>query len=289
MINLGIVGAGKFAGNYVRTLREFPNVKIVSYARQSPFPAAYMPESAILYTDWQVMLDQQQLDGLIVCADPGISVDVVHTVLSKSVPVMVEKPLAFSLREVARLSPLAKRAPLLVNHIHLFSSAYETLKKMVDPDRITYIESEGSNSGPIRSFSSLYDYGPHDLSMCLDLIGRNPNDISCFKTQCENRQLFDIIMNYDGLSTYSRVGNAGTERRRNIIVKSNDQVYVYDDTTEEKLFVDNIPVPISPDPPLKRAISLWIRAISQGAIDDRLGLSMALRIAAVLDVASKQV
>lgn len=287
MISLGIVGVGKWAARYAETVRRsFPDVHISCAARRSAARPDFLPDSAELFTDWREMIRKQRMDGIVVCAHPDVHVDVAHAALSAGCPVMVEKPVALTFAETSRLNEVQGRAPLLVNHVHLFAPAFCLLKEILRGN-VRAMESEGSNSGPRRGYSSLYDYGPHDVAMCLDVMERDPARISCVRTESGAGEMFDISLEFGSVTSSSRVGNGGYSRMRRLRVLDGLHNFVYDDTAADKLTFDGAPLPVSPELPLTRAISVFLGAIS-GRPDPRLGLGMALRVAAVLDECARQ-
>src|SRR5262249_4141029 len=105
--------------------------------------------------------------------------EILREALQLGIPALVEKPLSFNLKEAETLAALSRASgvPFLVNHVQLFHPAYQALKTMID-ESIRVIRSSGGNQGPDREdCSPLWDYGPHDVALCLDLAGASPEKI----------------------------------------------------------------------------------------------------------------
>lgn len=290
-IKLGIVGLGRWASKYIETIsKNFPNVQISCASRSKPVKPDFLPESTYFFDRWEDMINAGWFDGLIVCAHPGIHVDVALAAVDQGMPIMIEKPLAFSYDEASRLAKTKPSAPILVNHVHLFSPAYSRMKEMIS-GRVKSIKTEGSNNGPFRDYSSLYDYGPHDVAMCLDLTNTDPIRVSCSRTgrvtNPSHGDLFDIDLDFGNFISKSKVGNAALKRSRSVHLQTDSQDFLYDDVSSTKLCLNDKNTHISSEAPLKCAIQVFLDSM-MGKPDNRLGLKLALRTASILDICANQ-
>ena len=70
---------------------------------------------------------------------------------------------------------LINRVNVKVNHVYLYHPMYRFLKEIVkDKNKINSIYSFSGDNGPFRKdISPLWDWGPHDIAMCLDIFGEN--------------------------------------------------------------------------------------------------------------------
>lgn len=220
--------------------------------------------------NWQTLIDKNP-DGVIICTPPESHIQIASYSLAKNIPTMIEKPLALSWGEATQLSQFS--APVLVNHIHLFSLEYEKLKKMIIGSKISKILSQGYNKGPIRNYSSLWDYGPHDIALILDLVGEFPNNVKASAIKTNTGTLYDINMNFSSFSSHSRVGNGGDFCRRSLEIIDEDKVMFLE---------DNKQLPIE-ELPLTRALQVFLWAI-RGKNDFRLGLELPLKVMKVLEM-----
>lgn len=251
MKNILLIGTGPWGQNYLKTLKHFC-VQVDTAGR----------------SNWESAIDKKP-DGVIVCTPPNTHVPIASYALSKNIPVIIEKPLSLSIEECQKLKQY--QIPILVNHIHLFSNAYQTIKRCVDPNKIKDIISLGYNKGPVRDYSSLLDYGCHDLSMILDISDQTPitTKIDCFETN--NGSLFKISMDFDKFSTVSLVGNGGERRVRKFTIETEGITMCYSD-------IHQLPVEKSP---LFNAIQVFLNAID-GVPDNRLGIDLSLKVLSIL-------
>lgn len=257
--NLLLVGSGSWGKRYISTLSNFQNVKLQIADR----------------TNWKPLIDSRP-DAVIVCTPPDSHIEISAYALQKNIPVMIEKPLALSLSEAQTLKQFT--APILVNHIHLFTAGYQTIKKQVKDYCITTIVSNGYNKSPNRTYSSLWDYGPHDISMILDLLDEYPQNILIEEQSQNDGYLYTLEMEFDNCRSISKVGNGCDKKRRDIsvIYDINREAY-YDDLNRQPNHI----------PPLTNALNVFIAAIN-GKPDNRLGLDLALKITQVLEESNSQ-
>jgi predicted dehydrogenase len=254
MISIGLIGAtGKWGKVYAKTIKNhFPNVKLIPAGRDS----------------WKNL----SVDGVIISTPPSSHIEIAKRFLDKRIPVLIEKPLALSLKEAEELIPYD--APILVNHIHLFSKAYQKMKKEIG--QIDLIASFGCGPGPVRDYSSLIDYGCHDISMILDLAGKFPNKASVSEDKTKKGSLFTLQLEFDDFTTISVVGNGSNTKQRVLMVSDDGESHSYSEA-------DNID-----NPPLIDTISVFLDTI-EGKKDYRLGLDLSLKVMKVLDICQKQI
>jgi hypothetical protein len=257
-MNLLLVGNGKWAQNYISTLTDFSDIQLKIANRDN----------------WKQLVDEKP-DGVIVCTPPSSHIEIAEHSLQRNIPAMIEKPLSLSYQEASALKQY--RAPVLVNHIHLFSTAYQHLKRVITPQHINSIVSLGFNKGPVREYSGLWDYGCHDLSMILDLMNGYPSTISASEVKTKHGSLFNIKLKFGQVETESLVGNGGEKRVRKLKVGCDGLKLVYDDKLR----------PSTHELPLANALKVFLAAIG-GENDPRLGMGLALDVLKILEECQNQ-
>lgn len=248
-VNFVLVGVGKFGQNYIKTLAAFPDVSLTVANRQN----------------WRSLIDNHP-DGVIVCTPPDSHVEIAHYALQKAIPVMIEKPLSFSLTEAQSLLKI-NLAPILVNHIHLFAQDYQNIKNHIDIKEIRTINTTASSNSPPRTYSRLWDYGPHEIALILDLAQQYPKTIKCSGKEPN----FTITMEFDTFRSITDIGYSDTRQR---LLDINNGQFIYDGMASKDL-------------PLTNALKVFIDAI-HGKPDYRLGLELPLKVMQVLDECQKQ-
>lgn len=261
--NLLLIGSGAWGQNYIKTLKIFSGVKLEVADR----------------TNWRQLIDKKP-DGVIVATPPESHIEIAQHALIQDIPTMIEKPLALSSQDAKKL--LSFEAPILVNHIHLFSEAYQKIKQFVSPDKITSIQTTGYGPSLPRTYSALWDYGSHDISMILDLVQSVPETVFVNRVikcgqEAKGPEMFDLDLVFDTCNTQSTFGSSKLFSVRDLTCRSitvhfEGMTLAYDDTARPSHHV----------PPLTNALCVFLNAIS-GISDSRLGLDLALKVTETLD------
>lgn len=253
-INLGIVGVGKWGKNYLKLASQF-NVNFKIGDRKS----------------WKSLKD---ISGVIIATPPDSHIEIAKHFLEQNIPVMIEKPLCLSVEEAELLSNY--KSPILVNHLHLFSPAFEEITKQCKLGKITQIKSVGTGDGPHRDYSSLYDYGSHDLSMSLFL---SNGVIPKINYATESNGTYEIELQYPNYTHYFKVSNNNKIKQRYLsIVVDNKKQMIYNDMNKDKLFISNDKIQLNEISTLENSFKHFLKAVTTGDTDDRFGIDLSINM-----------
>lgn len=317
-LRLALVGVGAWGQRYAQTIARRTDCVLAGYARsRAEGPDVDWPGlgSPPRFADAEAIFaaasgPSPSLDGVIVATEPRSQAFLALEAAESGVPLLVEKPLGLTAddaeRVVAARGRASRRSVLLVNFIHLWSPAYLTLKAEVreacrQSARVAAIETEGSQRGPFRSFSTLADYAPHDLALCFDLVGLEVpwtlDAVSSFPGppgQPPERTglLVEAQLNLGGVAVRLRCGNGGESKIRRFVVKLDDgRSWTYDDTLPlaTKLMANGRPVPLSAALPLEEVLRDFlcgIRAVCGPRPVANDNLALAVRVGQAVDAMS---
>ena len=296
MVRLALIGAGIWGQNYIKTISTLKGVELCWVADNNPRNLLSLENKyATILHNWEEKLDINYLDGVILATKAPLLFQYAMKVLSSGLPIMIEKPFTLNLKDANTLSKKIRESNqlILVNHIYLFHPAYEKIKKMIAKnEKIISITSEGSNWGPFRDeVSALWDWSPHDLSLCLDLLGEYPDVIKVIEYESINSPnkkgaMIKIFMTFpSGTIVETKVGNISKNKNRIFKVRLKDRELYFNDAEKNKLIEiknNNLkPVSISKDLPLYRAIRLFVSGIN-GKNDSRFGCNLGLQITNII-------
>jgi len=241
-IEIGIIGSGPWAKNYVNALLKIPNVRIMGYARRRNLDCPEF-QGIKRFADALDLIEARP-SGVIIATDPRYHLDLLDFAQDLRVPALVEKPVSCSPVGQAHkaVSDFMKKhensiTPVKVGYIHLWSPAYRTLHKYCQNEYITKITSAGGSTGPYRNWSALYDYGSHDLAMIVDLL-RNPSSIIIEYAACCQKirgELYIAKLNAQeninhNVEIYVFCGNGFYKKSRSFSVSlRSHETLVYDD------------------------------------------------------------
>ena len=290
-LRLGLAGAGRWGRNYIRTIAALPKLRLARVASRNRETQALVPPGCEVVNHWQQLLDPALIDGVIIATPPASHAEIARCAVAAGIPVLVEKPLALSAADARALRDLStqKRVPVVVEHTHLFSPAFRALKREVrDRGGAREIRSEASNHGPYRrDVSVLWDWGPHDVAMCLDLMQQAPASAVCSVMESSRRdegtaETVSIALSFpSGVPAEIRLSNAKDRTRRFLVRCADGARVLYDDASAAKLSVDSNPVAVSAELPLTVAVREFAAAITSGSTDES-ALDLAVSVVELL-------
>lgn len=307
MVRFGLIGAGRWGKVYIRTLLSLgERCRLTHLGTSNPKNAALVQYPVEVMADWRRVIEAK-CDALLIAAPPSMHAEILEACLQARKPCIVEKPLCLDVAAAERLHQRVEEAqvPVLVNHTQLFNPAYQALKEAVAKEAIRVIVSEGLGLGAFRAHTpTLWDWGPHDLSLCLDLVGGRPVDVAALGGPKDPRgspELVSVRLDFPGgTCAWIQVGRLYPQKRRIFSLFTDEHVYLLDDLASEKLTVlpfrfsrrevDGAPdpgqkrtIPIAPDlPPMANMIGYFLDGLEGG--DRRyFGTDLALEVVRLLD------
>jgi predicted dehydrogenase len=294
VIKLGLIGAGRWGRNYIKTIAGIEGVQLSRLASRNPESATLVGDDCVISPDWHDLLDAGDLHGLIVAAPPALHAAMATAAISVGVPVLVEKPLTVDAAEARNLlaQARAKRSLVMVDHTHLFHPAFEGLcRKSLELGAVQRIYGHAGNHGPYRrDVNVLWDWGPHDVAMCIALTRRVPTvvDAVCNKQLSGGESVRLHLVWPDGVRANLELSNVVGPRRQFMVFCEGGGI-VYDDLARDKLVIhqpltknkfphgSGTPVRVSSELPLTRAVNKFLSAIvSEQFADDSLNLGVSV-------------
>lgn len=294
-IRLGLVGAGAWGRNYIRTIAGLTGVVLARVASHNPGTGSLLPADCVVTPDWREVVGAADLDGLILALPPKVQGEIAEAAIRAGLPLLMEKPVAIGLAETQHLAELASQTgvPVLVDHIYLFHPAYAALKEVVHKRGGTRaIQSVGGARGPFRpDVPVLWDWAPHDIAMCLDLVGEAPSAVTgtCIRSEDTpdgRGEIWALDLKFPcGTEASVTVGNVMEERSRRFTAILSEGEVIFDDCREDKLVL-RVPrgesaVPHAADRPLTRAVETFVGGLN-GHGFSAFGLDLALSVSRVI-------
>jgi predicted dehydrogenase len=292
-----LVGVGRWGRNYVRTLEQVPNARLVRVASGRPEVAALLPPGAVVDANWRRVVAASDVDAVIVATPPALHAEMASEALSLGRAVLVEKPLTLDASEARALAQLAERVQrlVMVEHTHLFHPAFERLcAEARARGGVRRIVAEAGGPGPVRSDTPvLWDWGAHDVAMCLELLGEEAAVRSCrvvrHAANAEGAvpETVELWLGFSsGVEANLRFSNAFEEKRRRFSVELASGGLTYDPLGGTPLCETDASgrttaLPVAEGRPLTRAVRCFLDRVAQGdvALDS---LDLGVRVVEVL-------
>lgn len=250
-LKVGVIGAGYWGPNLVRTFLEIPDVSVRAVADRDPARLEHIqvrhPNIECLTLDHRRLFDLD-LDAVVVATPPESHHAIVRECLEQGLDVLVEKPLTIDTEQARDLVALAEDRDrvLMVGHIGAYNPAVEALKEMIDAGElgeIRYVDAIRVGLGLFHpSLNVVWDLAPHDLAIFLHLLGESPTSVSTRGISCVQDSIEDVaymtLMFPSGILAHSRMSWLDPCKTRKITVVGSRKMVVYDDLeAHEKLKV----------------------------------------------------
>lgn len=282
MIRLGLIGCGAWGWRYIPAALEAGNCTITHVARAA-HPMACLAGVRVM-SSWREMM-HEPIDAFVVATPPSTHEEICTELLEACRPVMVEKPVALSHRAAMRIARASHRAytPHLINHLHLFAPAYEALRARASDWEHASIVSIGCGLGPVRDYSALWDYGPHDVAMFLGLVrdGETAEVVDAHRDDGMHR----MHLRSGSRSAHVTVANDRQKQRVVRVANGRGDVMIYDDMAPlgAKLLLNGWPVDVDDGRPLTRSVRAFAAAVSGGETDWRFDPNLGIEVSMVLE------
>jgi predicted dehydrogenase len=302
-VRLGLVGAGRWGRNLIRTIRATDGVTLARVASRNPETAALVAPETEVVTEWQAVTDAGDLDGIVIAIPPRDQTVIAKRAIANGLPVLMEKPLALDIAEAAALCDAVAQgsAFVMVDHTHLFSAAFEELlaqsRRLGQPLDVV---AEAGNWGPFRRDASvLFDWGAHDVAMVLALFGEPPTVVAAWCDECRwvddagEGASWRLDLRFGGASADIAVSNLMQTKRRRFCANFASATLLYDDLAADKLTLHppqtepgfpataGVAIMLAGGTPLQRAVASFVAAIGRGR-DDTGSLNLGMEVVKVL-------
>lgn len=245
-IRVGIIGFGYWGPNLTRNFHDASASELVAIAdlnddclqrAQALYPDAYPAK------DYHKLFDVN-LDAVVISTPPATHNAIAKECLEHGLHVLVEKPMTLSSGDARGLIELAraKNLILMVGHTFEYNSAVIALKNYIDSGElgeIFYIDTARLNLGLFhRDSNVLWDLAPHDISILLYLLGKNPVSVSAQGMSCVFDGLTDVayvnLIFPDKISAYVHVSWLDPSKVRRVTVVGSKKMIVYNDVENEQ-------------------------------------------------------
>jgi predicted dehydrogenase len=250
MIPLGMIGAGRWGSNWIKTLaglegvdlRWCCDVSLVSLARvQAQFPR--IRTSAHL----DDLLADETVVGVVIASIAPTHYSVAERALKAGKHVLVEKPMTMATWEARRLTELAREHNriLMVGHLLEYHPIVRHIKGMIDRGElgeVYYLYSQRLNLGTIRSDDNAWwSLAPHDISVACRLFGDTPVSVQCRGQNIVRPAIADVVyatLEFPrGRLGHFHVSWLDPHKTRKLTVVGSRKCVVFDDTGTNKIVV----------------------------------------------------
>lgn len=272
MIHIGVVGYGYWGPNLVRNFAETAGAKLsaVCDTRAERLALVNARHPAVkTFAQFDDFLKHSELDAVAIATPVNFHFKLAEAALNAGKHVLVEKPLAFSSQDAARLIELAakKNLTLMVDHTFIYTGAVRKIRELVasgDLGDFLYYDSVRVNLGLFQhDVNVLWDLAVHDLSI-LDFIlpervrAVSATGIAHLRGQPENTAYMTLFFDAPILA-HIHVNWLSPVKVRQTLIGGSKKMIVYDDLSpSEKLKVYDRGITLTQNPKPEEVYKLLV-------------------------------
>ncbi len=321
---VAVVGLGYWGPNWVRNLCQARAAKRLICCDLSPDRRRRIQQlypNVELTSELNDVLSDREVEGVVVATPVNTHYEIARQCLDRGKSVLVEKPLATSQAQAAKLVTLAceRGKVLMVGHTFEYSAPVLKTRQVIQSGElgeILYISSIRANLGLFQHHVNVvWDLATHDISIILMLLREMPERVSChgkshYRTGEEDVALLTLDFPSNVMAFVHTSWLDPNKIRRMTIIGSR-KMLVYDDTAmQEKIRIydkgvnvsryydtygefqfsyryGDINIPrIEENEPLKVECDHFVDCVKSGAAPITDGIN-GLRVVSVLEAANK--
>ncbi len=244
---IAVVGCGYWGKNLVRNFSELGSLKMACDAldvralleKTAPSCEQVSCFSKVLASD---------VDGVVVATPAETHFDLVKQALEADKDVFVEKPLAMTYDQGARLVETAERHHriLMVGHVLEYHPAITKLNQMVasgELGKVKYIYSNRLSLGKVRREENiLWSFAPHDIAIILRIMGNLPFQVVACGGNYVQPNIADVTVTNmlfnDGVRAHIYVSWLHPFKEQRLVVVGSRRMASFDDVSKRLSLFD---------------------------------------------------
>ncbi|MGE3807235.1 MAG: Gfo/Idh/MocA family protein [Gemmataceae bacterium] len=251
MTTVGMIGAGNWGSNWIRTLAGLPDVELRWVCDVSPASLEKVQRQfphVRTTTKLEDLFNDKDVQGVVIASIAPTHFDVAKRALQAGKHVMVEKPMTLSTHDAVELNRVAAQTGrvLMVGHLLEYHPATLAIRRLIDAGElgeVKYLYSQRLNLGTVRTDENAWwSLAPHDISVACRLFGANPESVQC-RGQCVLQPgiedvVFGTIQYPEGKLAHVHVSWLDPTKARRLVVIGSKRMVIFDDGQPElKLMV----------------------------------------------------
>jgi predicted dehydrogenase len=188
MLDIAVVGCGYWGPNLVRNFNALADCQVTLVCDTDPARLAHMKRlypNVQTCTSFAEIMDRPGLDAVVIATPTRLHYPIARRALESGRHVLVEKPMAGSVRECEELLALAqeKHLILMVGHTFVYAPTVRKIREIVqngDLGELQYVSARRLNLGLFQTdINVAWDLAPHDISIILYILGEMPTGVNC--------------------------------------------------------------------------------------------------------------
>lgn len=203
MVNIAVVGVGRWGPNLVRNMSAQPSANIVTLCDLNTelaerVAAKFCPEAKV-ESDIAEIARDPNVDAVVLATPVVTHFELGRIVLKGGKHLLIEKPLAQTVEECEKLIELAEkhRCILMAGHTFEYNFVVRNVESRIasgELGEVRYIHGQRVNLGQIqRDCNALWSFAPHDISILNMWLKRDPTGVSAHGFSYITSEVQDVV------------------------------------------------------------------------------------------------
>jgi predicted dehydrogenase len=240
-----VVGYGYWGPNIVRNVVERPEFRLMGLCEKDESRAEDFRRrhpGVWVESDYDAALADPRIEAVAIATPPHTHYNLVRRALEAGKHVLVEKPLARTSEEAAKLVALADELGLVMmpGHTFVYSPSVNKVRELIQGDElgeIYFVTSSRMNLGLYQQDGVILDLAPHDLSVLLHWLGKPLVEVSATGRSVFQEGVHEtafLTLRFEG-GTQANVQLSWLAPRkvRQMVVVGSRRMVQYDDTSAD--------------------------------------------------------
>jgi predicted dehydrogenase len=240
-----VVGYGYWGPNLVRNVIERPEFRLMGVCERDEGRAGDFRRrhpGVWVEPDLDTALEDPRVEAVAVATPPHTHYELVRKALEAGKHVLVEKPLARTADEAAKLVALAEDRDLVLvpGHTFVYSPSVNKVRDLIRADElgeIYFITSSRMNLGLYQRDGVVLDLAPHDLSILLYWLGKqlvevSANGRSVFQDGVHETAFLTLRFE-DGAQANVQISWLAPRKMRQMVIVGSQKMVQYDDSAAD--------------------------------------------------------
>lgn len=243
-LQIAVVGIGRWGRNLVRVFRAVDRCRVralcdVEASRLATF-ARGDGDAPRLCEDYADLLADPALDAVVIATPPASHAGLTLAAIEAGKHVFVEKPMALSTRDAARVRAESKRCGLqvMVGHVLRFHPGVLALSELTESGHLGQVRTiVAERVGPLTGKfdgDPWWSLAPHDVSLIRHLFGADPIDVAVTALSSSDAAagvVAELRFRGERRATI-RISSSSSERHRRVTLVGTRAVAVLEDRVD---------------------------------------------------------
>ena len=243
-LRIGLVGCGYWGSKHLRVFNELAESSLIALCEPSPDKVAAQPQAflpPLVTGDYDRFL-AAPTDAVVIATPARTHYELAKRALEHGKHVLIEKPFTTSADDAQALIHEADRRDLTlaVGHTYVYHPAVEFLKTYIQSGqlgKVQYVHTSRLNFGLLQpDVDVVWDLAPHDLSILLYVLQREPLFAGARGTACFNTKACEVahidLEFPDGPTAHIYVSWLEPRKVRRLTFVGDEKTIVYDDVAQ---------------------------------------------------------